>query len=116
MPIFIVFLSVKIISVTQFNDYNRDSVGDLTLLMDTGVGINNNQGIDPQIMLRTSIDGAKTWSKELKQQLGKQGNYETEVVWNRVASGRSLIMEFKISDPVKRAIIDAYLDTTGGQN
>jgi hypothetical protein len=106
----------KIISVTQFNDYNRDSVGDLTLLMDTGVGINNNQGIDPQIMLRTSIDGAKTWSKELKQQLGKQGNYETEVVWNRVASGRSLIMEFKISDPVKRAIIDAYLDTTGGQN
>jgi len=38
------------------------------------------------------------------------------VVWNRVASGRSLIMEFKISDPVKRAIIDAYLDTTGGQN
>ena len=106
----------KVISATQFDNYNRDAVEDLTLVMDTGVGINDGQGSEPEIMLRTSTDGAKTWSNELKQPLGKQGSYEAEVVWNRVAFGRSLILELKISDPVKRSIISSFLGVTGGQN
>ena len=105
----------KIVSVTQFNNYERTGVTDLTLMMDTGVGINSGQGSEPEIMLRTSIDGAKTWSNEMRQPLGKQGDYEAEVTWNRLAFGRSLIMELVISDPVKRAIIGAYIDFTRGQ-
>ena len=106
----------KIISATQFDNYNRDSIGELALVMDTGVGINSGQGAIPEMMMRTSIDGGKTWSKELKQPLGAQGNYETEVNWNRVAYGRSLIVELKISDPVKRAIVSAFLKVKKGQS
>lgn len=105
----------KVISTTQFDNYKRDGVADLTLVMDTGVGINSGKGVDPKIAMRTSIDGGQTYSKELTQPLGKQGKYDTEVVWNRVAYGRSLILELKISDPVKRAIVQALLGITRGQ-
>lgn len=109
-------LIATMVSTTQFDDYKRDAVGELALMMDTGVGIAYGQGSDPQIMLRTSIDGAKTWSNELWQSLGKIGNYQTEVFWNKIAYGRSLIMELKISDPVKRAFIGAYLEVGRGQS
>jgi len=105
----------KVVSTTQFDEYRRDTVADLTLVMDTGVGLNDGQGLEPEIMMRTSIDGAKTWSKELKQPLGDQGNYESEIVWNRVAFGRSLIMELAISDPVKRSIIGSFIEVSRGQ-
>lgn len=105
----------KVVSVTQFDEYRRDGVTQLALVMDTGVGINSGQGKEPEIMLRTSIDGAKTWSSEMKQPLGEQGNYEAEVCWNRIAYGRSLIMELAISDPVKRSIVGSFIEVTRGQ-
>ena len=105
----------KIVSTTQFDGYRRDGVANLSLVMDTGVGINDGQGSEPEIMMRTSIDGAKTWSSELKQPLGAQGNYETEVFYDQVAFGRSLIMELSISDPVKRSIIGSFMEVTRGQ-
>lgn len=106
----------KIISATQFDDYKRDSVGELALMMDTGVGIAYGQGSEPQIVMTKSIDGGKTWSNELPQKLGRQGKYQTEVFWNRVAYGRSLIVQLTISDPVKRAIVGAYILNNRGQS
>jgi hypothetical protein len=105
----------KIVSTTQFDGYRRDGVAELALVMDTGVGINSGQGITPEIMMRTSTNGGKTWSNELKQPLGAQGDYETEVFYNRVAFGRSMIIELKISDPVKRSIIGSFMEVTRGQ-
>lgn len=106
----------KMISATQFDENRRDAVGELVLVMDTGVGISYGQGYNPNIMMRTSIDGGKTWSNQLNQPLGHQGEYEKEVVWNRIAYGRSLILEVTISDPVKRAINAAYMLTGRGQS
>lgn len=105
----------KVVTSTAFDDYRRDFIGELALVMDTGIGINTGQGSNPEIMMRTSIDGGKTWSNELRQDLGEQGQYEKEVFWNRVAFGRSMIIELKISDPVKRAIIQAYANVNQGQ-
>ncbi len=104
-----------LISATQFDNYKRDSVGELALVMDTGVGINYGQGDNPEIMMQTSIDGGKTWSNELWQPIGLQGEYQKEVFWNRIAYGRTLIMKLSISDPVKRAIVGAYIMPSGGQ-
>ena len=105
----------KIISATLFNNYKRGNISQLSLMMDTGVGINDGQGEEPKIMMRTSNDGSKTWSDELWQDLGKQGEFQKEVTWNRVGYGRSLIIELTISDPVKRAILGAFVTPTTGQ-
>lgn len=106
----------KIISATQFDEYKRDAIGELVLVMDTGVGISYGQGYNPNIMMRTSIDGGKTWSNQLNQSLGHQGEYEKEVIFNRIAYGRSLILELLISDPVKRAVLAAYMLVGRGQS
>lgn len=105
----------EMISATQFSNFDRNTFDRLTFMMETGVGIDGSgQGTSPQIMLDWSNDGAKTWSNEAWQEIGDIGQYETEVFWTGLGWGRSLIVRARISDPVKRALIGAYLNTTEG--
>ncbi len=105
----------KIISATQFDEYRRDSIGRFVLWMDTGTGISTGQGSDPQIMMRSSKDGGKTFSNELWQPMGEQGNYCTEVWWDQVEFGRTFIAELSGSDPVNIAITGAFVGITQGK-
>lgn len=90
---------------------NLEELGTMTfqLDMDTGVGLTTGQGSDPKVMLRWSKDGGKTWSNELRRTIGAIGKYANRVFWNRVGGGRRLVLEVKISDPVKRNITGALL-------
>ncbi len=104
------------ISCTQFEDsYNYKFIDRLSLLMDFGVGIDGSgQGINPKIMMTFSIDGGYTWSEETQAEIGVIGSYPTEVFWERLGKCRSIIIKIRISDPVKRTIIGAYLKTKEG--
>lgn len=105
----------EIISATIFKNFARMHANRFVLVMDTGVGIDGSgQGDDPEIILQTSIDGGKTFSEEMNQPIGAIGSYETEVSWNKLGYGRSLIIKIKISDPVRRRIVGAYLDQEVG--
>jgi hypothetical protein len=77
--------------------------------MDTGHGQATGQGSDPVAMLRWSSDGGMTWSNALWRTLGKIGEYSRRAVWRRVGSGRRVVYEVRISDPVKRNITGAYI-------
>jgi hypothetical protein len=105
----------EVISATIFKNYSRMHSNRLTLVMDTGVGIDGSgQGDNPEIMLQVSNDGGKTYSEEMWQPIGEIGNYETEVSWNKIGYGRSLILKVKISDPISRRIVGVYLDQEVG--
>lgn len=105
----------RMISATQFKDFERMTFDRFTLMMDTGVGIDGTgQGENPEIMLKWSIDGAKTFSNEEWQPIGAIGEYDTEVFWTGLGWGRSLILDVSISDLVKRAIVGAYINVTEG--
>lgn len=105
----------RMISATQFKDFERLTFDRFTLMMDTGVGIDGEgQGKDPQIMLKWSTNGAKTYTNEEWQPIGEIGKYDTEVFWTQLGWGRSLILDVSISDPVKRAIVGAYINITEG--
>ena len=106
----------KAISATLFANYARATFDRFVLMMDTGVGIINGQGSNPQIMLRVSIDGGKTWGYELWQPIGTQGQYLQEVFWTSLGYGRSAIFEVTMSDPVKFAIVGAFLNSTVGDS
>ena len=80
------------------------------LVMETGVGLTTGQGSDPQAMLQVSDDGGRTWSSEMWESIGKKGEYQTEVKWNRLGGFRSRVMRVAISDPVKRAIYSAHVE------
>lgn len=105
----------EVITATVFKGFARMHSNRLTLIMDTGVGIDGSgQGDDPQIMLQTSSDGGKTYSEEMWQPIGPIGTYETEVSWLKVGYGRSLISKIRISDPVRRRFVAALLDQEVG--
>ena len=89
---------------------------ELTLDVEVGVGLTSGQGIDPQIMMRFSDDGGKTYGNEHWAPMGKQGDYRARVTWDRLGSARDRVYEFSGSDPVQTALIDAHLDIRKGRH
>lgn len=82
---------------------------DFYIDVQTGVGLSDNtaQGYDPQIMLRWSDDGGYTWSSERWKTLGKIGEYQTRVKWNKLGRSRSRVYEVTVTDPVKVVFLGA---------
>jgi hypothetical protein len=64
---------------------------------------------DPEMMLRWSNDGAKTWSKELIRKCGQAGHYKKRAMWKRLGKSRDRVYEIAVTDPIPWRIADAYL-------
>lgn len=77
---------------------------------ESGVGLSTGQGSDPQVMLRYSDDGGRTFSNELWRSLGKIGEYRARAVWRSLGQFRQRDIELKIADPVKRFAISYFAD------
>lgn len=93
------------------NGRKRAFMSCFELDMETGVGITTGQGSDPQVMMRTSDDGGRTWSPQQPwQSLGKIGEYTKRLRWKRQGNFFQRAIEITISDPVRRVIIAASAD------
>jgi hypothetical protein len=100
---------------TGQNDLKRSSQHSLQIDCQTGVGINDGQGSDPQIMLRWSDDGGHTWSNEYWMSMGKIGAYFYRAIQRRLGMTlklRDRVYEISGTDPVKIAIMGAQLNVT----
>jgi hypothetical protein len=97
-------------SQIYFDNTNRAIISRLNLDTEPGVGTTSGQGSDPEIMMQFSKDGGFTYSSELWRNLGKKGKYLNRVVWRKLGTARSIIFKIKISDPVKRVVLGAYID------
>ena len=74
-----------------------------------GLGPDNDRGNNPQVGLRYSNDGGKTWGPEIFRSAGKIGEYGTRVRWNRMGQGRRRVFEVVVSDPIPWKLTNAYL-------
>ena len=81
----------------------------LEIAMETGVGNQSDPGQDPQATLYISADGARTWSNGYQTSFGKVGNYKSRAVWRRLGYASDLTLKVRITDPVKRVLVGAYL-------
>ena len=91
------------------SNFNRVRTSLLYLDMETGVGLQNGQGSNPQIMLQSSKDNGHTWSAERWTTLGAVGSYLTRVLWRRFGSARDYVFKIRMSDPVKFVITDGAI-------
>jgi hypothetical protein len=87
----------------------------LQVFMQPAVGLAAGQGSNPQAMLKWSDDGGYTWSNEHWVSIGKIGEYRARAKWRRLGRTRDRVYHLSISDPVKRIIIGADLEATGGK-
>lgn len=73
----------------------------LELLMETGHGLIDGQGSDPQVMLSISKDGGQTWLPEQWRSGGRQGAYRQRVRWMRTPNSyRNAVCKVVVSDPI----------------
>lgn len=72
-------------------------------------------GADPQVMLRISNDGGKTWTAETWRSAGRVGEYLARVDWNRLGCARRRVFEVAVTDPVPWRVVGCYLTLGGDQ-
>lgn len=97
---------------TGQNNLNRTAQHSLQLDIQAGVGLNDGQGSDPEVMLRWSDDGGHTWSNEHWVKIGKIGQYGRRAIWRRLGMTekiRDRVYEVSMTDPVKTTIMGAEL-------
>ena len=68
----------------------------------------------PQIMLSWSDDNGQKWSNERWQGMGARGQRDIKVYWHMLGRFRQRLWKIKVSDPVKFALVGAYLEVRGG--
>lgn len=93
-------------------------VKSLQLDMETGIGLveSTEQGYDPQVMMRFSDDGGKTWSNETWVSAGKLGEYKTRCIWRRLGRSRDRVFEISMSDPVSCTWLSAEIELEAGRS
>lgn len=84
--------------------------GQLIIDMETGVGVS----FDPTLMLRYSNDGGHTWSGIKRKSMGAAGEYFRRVKFGPTGAGRNRVWEISITDPVKRAVMGAFVQVEKG--
>jgi hypothetical protein len=97
---------------TGENNLKRTAQHSLQIDMESGVGLVDGQGSDPEVMLRWSDDGGHTWSNEHWSPVGKIGEYYKRVFFRRLGMTmkiRDRVYELSMTDPVKIAIMGAQL-------
>jgi hypothetical protein len=86
---------------------NEFSVDELWLDMETGVGNQSGAGVNPQVILRVSRDGGRTFGNEKWASMGLVGQYMSpRVIWRRLGAARDFVFEFTVTDPVKFTVIN----------
>ena len=71
---------------------------------------------DPDIEMRLSYDGGKTWEEWLGNTLGEQGGYGLRVMWHGlgIAYNPGLLAEFRITAPVDFRVSDVLVNEPYG--
>lgn len=86
-----------------------------TLYIDMQTGAGMSSAANPQLMLRWSDDGGRTWSDQRIQSAGRLGQTAQSIKFNRLGStrrwgGPDRIFELSSSDPFAVAILGAEVD------
>jgi hypothetical protein len=104
-----VYYPFEITSRRLVRDFDPFTVNKVFLDFETGVGLNTGQGSDPQVMLSISRDGGRTFGQEMWKDLGAVGKYLTRVEWHQIGTADSFVFKVRITDPVKRHLLNAGL-------
>lgn len=97
----------EITSRRVVSNYEPFSINQVYLDFETGVGLATGQGSDPQVMLTCSRNGGQTWGNEVWKPLGAIGKYETRVDWDQFGTSETFIFRVRITDPVRRHLMNA---------
>ena len=83
--------------------------------LDVESGVGTTAGLNPQIVLDWSDDGARTWSSaQLPRSMGVQGDYQQRLRWLKLGQFRNRTLRLTVTDPVRRNLIGFYASIKEG--
>ena len=87
----------------------RPEISNLTVELQSGVGLVTGQGSDPQVMLRYSTNG-RTWSSEVSRSFGAVGEYDWRTFFDSLGRFHppAGMIEIAVSDPVPATVTGLY--------
>ena len=95
--------------VWSAQDRKRRFSTSLQIEFTAGVGTQTGQGENPQMMLRWSNDGGRTFGNEHWAGIGRAGQTKYRAMWRRLGSYWDRVYEGRFSDPTQRDIVGATL-------
>ena len=106
----------EIVRIKSFQHMTADNARQFFkhLTLDMQAGVCNGAEQDPQVSLRWSDDGGRTWSSMLTTSLGKTGQFRNKPCFNRLGMGRDRVFEVSTSANAKIALQGAFLEAQVG--
>jgi hypothetical protein len=104
---------VVLTSEPMHNGVNYVHFDRLEIDADMGNGLITGQGSDPQIILRYSDDGGKTWSSDFQRSMGKMGETKRRAVFTRHGRSRNRVYQLVYSDPTAFAFYGVWVNEEG---
>lgn len=68
---------------------------------------------DPQVSLSWSDNRGKSYGNPVEQSMGKTGEYDTTISWNRLGMARDRVFKLQWSAPVKTALNGGFVEVVG---
>ncbi len=81
----------------------------IEFIIQSGVGLNGNQGVAPVLLVSFSKDGGITWGTEFQVGMGPPGATEFRAYINRLSRYRNGAVKVACTDPVFFAMLDATI-------
>lgn len=100
------------VSQTFHAEGSQFSLDRVQVLCEAGVGLTTGQGSDPKIILALSKDYGKTYGNQKPRSLGKLGERTQRSIWRQQGLYRQCTLMLIISDPVRRYVMDLYVEMT----
>lgn len=88
----------------------RLEMSSFELIMKKGVGLISGQGENPRIMIEYSTDGGESFAPGTWAKVGRQGQTNIKVKWDKMLSFYDLIIRLSTSDPVYFSLQSASID------
>ena len=83
----------------------------LEVVAESGVGLTEGQGEDPEILMSYSDNGGRTFTDTEGRSVGKIGEFDVRTIWNQLGRvDRQRSIRFDVSDPVKWVIYKVEAD------
>lgn len=97
-----------------FDAHKKIRIPRLEITGETGVGLVNGQGSDPQLMLQLSKDGGHSLGTEQWRSWGKIGQYDRRAVFGQLGAGRDIVVQLTYAEPTKFVLTGAVWEHIGG--
>lgn len=68
----------------------------------------------PELMMRQSRDRGHTWGNTRTRSMGRPGEYGSRVKFERCGTGRGMVFEISVTDPVKAVVLGGVVRAEAG--